>query len=102
MLPKVLANDIPADDGTGRISTWFHGPPDGSWACVDSDPNQSDYQVCQHRPRLLWDDIESILTWWQQASRPPQLTSGLTGTPHGQRLRLGCPDGLTWSARQMP
>jgi hypothetical protein len=69
-----------------------------------STPTQtkSDYQVCQHRPRLLWDDIESILTWWQQASRPPQVTSGLTVTPHGQRLRLGCPDGLTGPARQMP
>jgi len=51
-------------------ATWFHGPPDGSWACVDSDPHLSDYQACQHGPRLLWDDIESILTWWQQASRP--------------------------------
>ena len=54
------------------------------------------------RARLLWDNIESILTLRQLAGRPPQLTFGLTVTPHGQRLRLGCPDALTWPARQMP
>ena len=54
------------------------------------------------RARLLWDNIESILTLRQLAGRPPQLTFGLTVTPHGQRLRLGCPDALAWPARQMP
>ena len=70
MLPEVLATDIPANDGTGRTSTWFHGPPDGSWGRVNSDPDQPDYQARQHGLRLLWDDIESTLTWWQQATRP--------------------------------
>ena len=102
MLPGVLSTDIPADDGTGRISTWFHGPPDGSCKCVESNPDQPDYQVRRHGPRLLRDDIESIPTWWQLASRPPLLTFRLTVTPHGQRLQLGCPDDLTWPARQMP
>jgi hypothetical protein len=69
---------------------------------LESDPDQPDYQARRTGPTLLWDDIESILTGWQLASRPPQLTFGLTVTPHGQRLRLGCPDALTWPARQMP
>jgi len=63
----------------------------GSWASFAGTPDDGRYEVAQHGPRNLWDELESAYQWWTQAGRPEHTRFGLTVTPDAQTVWLDTP-----------
>ncbi|MGH3669740.1 MAG: methyltransferase domain-containing protein, partial [Pseudonocardiaceae bacterium] len=43
----------------------------GSWAVARYDRADGPYQIRQHGPRNLWDEIETAYHWWSDQGKPP-------------------------------
>ncbi|GAA1279827.1 methyltransferase domain-containing protein [Streptomyces javensis] len=78
----------------GEWTLWLADSASGSWASVDYEPDATDYEVRQHGPRLLWDELEAAHAWWARAGRPARTRFGLTVTSAGQRVWLDRPDNI--------
>ncbi|MDT0542195.1 MULTISPECIES: methyltransferase domain-containing protein [Streptomyces] len=78
----------------GAWTLWLADSASGSWASVDYEPDATDYEVRQHGPRLLWNELEAAHAWWERSGRPARTRFGLTVTPTGQRVWLDCPDNV--------
>ncbi|MDI5973998.1 methyltransferase domain-containing protein [Streptomyces sp. SL13] len=63
---------------------WLFDTAVTSWATVDAIPDTERYDVRQHGPRRLWDEIENAWDQWQKAGWPGVERYGLTvdGTTH--------------------
>ncbi|MDW6061062.1 ATP-grasp peptide maturase system methyltransferase [Streptomyces sp. FXJ1.4098] len=56
------------------------------------------WQVHQHGPLHLWDQVEDALITWQGAGSPSQSDFGMTVETDGtQRVWMGAPDGPSWN-----
>ncbi|MGH3824411.1 MAG: methyltransferase domain-containing protein [Pseudonocardiaceae bacterium] len=59
---------------------WFADNATGSWAIARYDDTGGPYQIRQHGPRRLWDEIAAAYQWWLDQGKPPltqwQLTIG--------------------------
>ncbi|MBW1603421.1 methyltransferase domain-containing protein [Streptomyces sp. JJ66] len=76
----------------GEFTLWLGDPNTSSWASGDYVPGGGEFEVQQHGPRMLWDEIERAHGWWVQAGSPARTRYGLTVTPGGQRVWLDTPD----------
>jgi protein-L-isoaspartate O-methyltransferase len=50
---------------------WFADNATGSWAIAGYDRSGGPYQIRQHGPRPLWDEIEDAYRWWCNQGEPP-------------------------------
>jgi protein-L-isoaspartate O-methyltransferase len=50
---------------------WFADNVTGSWAIARYDRSGGPYQIRQHGPRPLWDEIEDAYRWWCNQGEPP-------------------------------
>ncbi|MBL1102152.1 methyltransferase domain-containing protein [Streptomyces coffeae] len=76
----------------GAWTLWLADAASGSCASVDYEPEAADFEVEQHGPRRLWDELMTAHAWWTAAGRPARTRFGLTVTPAGQRIWLDQPD----------
>jgi len=49
---------------------WFADNPSRSWALARYDCTGGPYQIRQHGPRRLWDEIEAAYLWWCAQDAP--------------------------------
>ncbi|MET8012547.1 hypothetical protein ABZU86_12415 [Streptomyces sp. NPDC005271] len=83
--------------GHGPDGEWTLWPADStsaSWASVDYEPDATEYEVQQHGPRLLWNELEAAHAWWVRAGRPTRTRFGLTVTSAGQWVWLDHPENV--------
>ncbi|WP_330174272.1 methyltransferase domain-containing protein [Streptomyces sp. NBC_01498] len=76
----------------GEFTVWLADRTTGSWASVDHVPGATGFDVRQHGPRRLWDEVESAYARWRRAGSPDRARYGLTVTPTGRRLWLDSPE----------
>ncbi len=50
---------------------WFADNATGSWAVAQYDRTGGPYQIRQHGPRRLWNEIETAYQWWSDQGQPP-------------------------------
>ncbi len=50
---------------------WFADNATGSWAVARYDCTGGPYQIRQHGPRRLWNEIETAYQWWSDQGKPP-------------------------------
>jgi hypothetical protein len=50
---------------------WFADNATGSWALARYDRAGGPYQIRQHGPRRLWNEIETAYQWWSDHGKPP-------------------------------
>ncbi|MGH3903902.1 MAG: methyltransferase domain-containing protein [Pseudonocardiaceae bacterium] len=67
---------------------WFADHAAASWAiaCYDRDPGP--YQIRQHGPRHLWNEIEDAYRWWLNQGEPPLTQWRLTISSDQQTAAL--------------
>ncbi|MGH3818094.1 MAG: hypothetical protein ACRDRE_10110 [Pseudonocardiaceae bacterium] len=59
------------DHNDGHCTLWLIDPGSGAWASLRHHPkSHGPYEVRQHGPRRLWDEIEAAYLWWQDAGAP--------------------------------
>ncbi|WP_405016592.1 protein-L-isoaspartate(D-aspartate) O-methyltransferase [Kitasatospora sp. NBC_00070] len=75
----------------GSYTLWVHDTAVTSWATVDWEPDQEDYEVVQSGPRRLWDQLSTAYEWWMGSRRPGFERFGLTVTADGQSAWLDRP-----------
>lgn len=73
----------PEAEGVGT-RLWLGDEAGTSWASVDYDGRLHGFQVRQHGPRRLWDEVEAAWAWWVAAGSPLPDRFGLTVRPNGQ------------------
>ncbi|MET8182798.1 hypothetical protein [Streptomyces sp. NPDC005336] len=78
----------------GEWTLWLTDSTSGSWASVDYEPDATEYEVQQHGPRLLWNELEAAHAWWVRAGRPARTRFGLTVTSAGQWVWLDHPENV--------
>ncbi|MCZ7413050.1 methyltransferase domain-containing protein [Streptomyces sp. WMMC897] len=76
----------------GEFTLWLGDLGTGSWASVDYTPGAREFEVQQHGPRALWDEIERAHDWWVQAGSPERTRYGITVGRDGQHVWLDTPD----------
>ncbi|SCK35857.1 methyltransferase domain-containing protein [Streptomyces sp. WMMB 322] len=76
----------------GEWTLWLADAGSGSWASLDFLPGAGSFDVQQHGPRMLWDEVAAAYTWWREAGSPPRTRFGLTVGPDGQHVWLDTPD----------
>lgn len=81
-----------APDDSGEFTLWLAHPRTGSWASVDYEPGTTEYDVEQHGPHHLWNEIADAHQWWTSHGSPARTRYGLTASPHGQHIWLDTPD----------
>lgn len=59
----------PTADRTAH-QLWFADNATGSWAVARYDRTDGPYQVRQHGPRRLWNEIETAYQWWYGEGKP--------------------------------
>jgi protein-L-isoaspartate(D-aspartate) O-methyltransferase len=75
------------DDDHGTL--WLIDPDSGAWASLRHHPeSDGPYEVRQHGPRRLWDDVEAAYRWWKDAGDPQAADWQFTVTPDTQRIEL--------------
>jgi hypothetical protein len=75
------------DDDHGML--WLIDPGSGAWASLRHHPKSNGpYEVRQHGPRRLWDEIEAAYLWWRGAGAPTAADWRFTVTPNTQRVEL--------------
>jgi protein-L-isoaspartate(D-aspartate) O-methyltransferase len=78
------------DRGFGVV--WFLDFVSRSWAKLTwdtPDPNDAgEFQVLQHGPRRLWDEVDAAHAWWVDQAKPEADRWRFTITPDGQRIEL--------------
>ncbi|MGH3798354.1 MAG: methyltransferase domain-containing protein [Pseudonocardiaceae bacterium] len=67
---------------------WFTDNPTGSWALARYDRSGGPYQIRQHGPRHLWDEIEDTYRWWRDQGEPPLTRWRLSITSDHQTTSL--------------
>ncbi len=50
---------------------WFADNSTGSWAVARYDRTGGPYEIRQHGPRRLWNEIEAAYQWWSDQGKPP-------------------------------
>lgn len=76
-----------AAESAGELTLWLYDAV-GSWAAVDYQPGAVLFEVSQHGPRALWDEVCRAYRLWDSSGRPVRTRYGLTVTPEGQRVWL--------------
>lgn len=61
-----------------------------------TEPDGAEWDVHQHGPLSLWDQIENALLLWQNAGAPDLTEFGMTATPFEQTVWIGSPAGPSW------
>jgi protein-L-isoaspartate(D-aspartate) O-methyltransferase len=80
------------DDDHGTL--WLIDPDSGAWASLRHHPeSDGPYEVRQHGPRRLWDDVEAAYRWWKDAGDPQAADWQFTVTPNTQRIELDAGGG---------
>lgn len=93
VLPDIAQVGLHVDGMDGR---WVLAA-DGSWACLETRPGQTNALAFEGGPRRLWDEIESANLTWRELGRPSIGRYGLTVTPTAQHVWLDSPDSPhTW------
>ncbi len=88
-LPDVSRGFGTSDDGQ---PTLYLFAPDGSEASIETEKTHGRYRVSQTGPRRLWDIVEQIHEFWQNAGQPRYDRFGLTATAAEQYVWLDDPD----------
>lgn len=82
-------------DGDPKFTVYLMDPGSGSWASWRVAPaSGGEYQVRQHGPRLLLDELAAAYRWWEAAGRPEHSRFGLTVTTAGQDVWLDTPAAI--------
>lgn len=83
-----------APDASGTTTYWLleTGAHRESWAAVDHRTGTDTFEVEQHGPRRLWDEVVAAYAAWDRWGRPGAERLGLTVTPDGQYLWIGTPE----------
>lgn len=61
----------PPTDIRPHHQLWFADNATGSWALARYDRSGGPYQIHQHGPRHLWNEIEDAYRWWCDQGEPP-------------------------------
>ncbi|WP_116213359.1 methyltransferase domain-containing protein [Streptomyces olivoreticuli] len=80
-----------ADDASGEATLWLFADDGSSWATVEYAPGQDTYEVEQHGPRTLWDEVRTAFLRWHALGTPQRARFGLTVDIDGQRVWLDNP-----------
>ncbi len=64
------------DDGSYTL--WLRDADVTSWATVDYEPGESEFEVYQSGPRNLWEEVRTAYYWWDSAGRPSYDRFGMT------------------------
>lgn len=67
---------------------WFADNATGSWAIARYDRSGGPYQIRQHGPRHLWDEIDDAYRWWCDHGEPPLTRWRLSISPDQQTTSL--------------
>ncbi|MCO6009859.1 hypothetical protein NE236_33295 [Actinoallomurus purpureus] len=82
-----------SDPASEEFTLWLLDSASGSWAAADYVPGTDVFEVSQHGPRRLWDEVEAACRWWDGAGRPALTRFGLTvGADGDQAVWLDSPD----------
>lgn len=77
------------DETDGQHTLWLVDVESRSWAAANyDDAGASPYEVCQHGPRRLWDEVEASYRWWVDAGSPTADRWRFTVSAEGQRVEL--------------
>ncbi|MUL44263.1 methyltransferase domain-containing protein [Streptomonospora sp. PA3] len=88
----VFDDDI---DGNPKFTVYLMDPGSGSWASWRVTPqSRGEYEVRQHGPRLLFDELAAAYRWWEAAGRPEHSRFGLTVTSDRQEVWLDEPTAV--------
>lgn len=82
----------------GEWTLWLAHPDSRSWASLDFTPGADAFDVHQHGPRHLWDEVASAHAWWHDAGSPQRTRFGITARPDHQYVWLDRPDNPVPSA----
>ncbi|MGH3928371.1 MAG: hypothetical protein ACRDTF_00160, partial [Pseudonocardiaceae bacterium] len=56
------------DEGDDHGTLWLIDPDSGAWASLRHHPkSDGPYEVRQHGPRRLWDEVAAAYRWWCEA-----------------------------------
>ncbi|MBR7677300.1 protein-L-isoaspartate(D-aspartate) O-methyltransferase, partial [Streptomyces daliensis] len=86
--PGIRYNIGRPDNDSGEFTLWLAHPATNSWAAVDYEPGTAEFDVEQHGPRHLWNEIADAHHWWTNNDSPPRTRYGLTATPHSHHFWL--------------
>ncbi|MGH3811215.1 MAG: methyltransferase domain-containing protein [Pseudonocardiaceae bacterium] len=67
---------------------WFADNATESWAVARYDRSGGPYQIRQHGPRHLWNEIETAYRWWCERGEPPLSQWSLTISSDQQTASL--------------
>ncbi|MFD7665921.1 methyltransferase domain-containing protein [Streptomyces sp. NPDC059788] len=76
----------------GSYTLWLRDTEVTSWATADHVPGHREFEVCQHGPRNLWDEVAAAYRWWERQGQPGFERFGLTVDGDGERVWLDSPD----------
>lgn len=62
----------------GEFTLWLADAASGSWASVDYVPGDTGFELQQHGPRALWDEVGAAYTWWRDTGSPARTRYGFT------------------------
>ncbi len=75
------------DDDHGTL--WLIDPGSGAWASLRHHlKSDGPYEIRQHGPRRLWDEVEAAYRWWKDAGDPKAADWLFAVTPDTQRVEL--------------
>jgi protein-L-isoaspartate(D-aspartate) O-methyltransferase len=78
------------DDDHGTF--WLIDPVSGAWASLRHHPSSDGpYEVRQHGPRKLWDEVESAYRSWCESGKPQATDWRFTVTANTQSVTLNSP-----------
>ncbi|WP_416967792.1 protein-L-isoaspartate(D-aspartate) O-methyltransferase [Streptomyces sp. 4F14] len=81
------------EKGEGRsYRLWLYDTGVTSWAVANYDPGHTEFEVTEHGPRALWDELRSAVNWWDGKGRPGFDRFGLTVDGNGEHVWLDTPD----------
>ena len=76
----------------GSYRLWLYDTGVTSWAVAHYAPGRTEFEVTEHGPRALWDELRSAWHWWDGKGRPGFERFGLTVDGDSERVWLDTPD----------